>query len=76
MKLVFSLQKKYLLRQLNPGEIGYIIAGIKNVSDTKVGDTITDNLKPCEKPLKGFKPSQPSVFCGLFPTDSSEFEES
>ena len=66
--------KKISVGQLNPGEIGYIIAGIKNVSDTKVGDTITDNLKPCEKPLKGFKPSQPSVFCGLFPTDSSEFE--
>ena len=67
--------KKISVAQLNPGEIGYIIAGIKNVSDTKVGDTITDNLKPCEQPLRGFKPSQPSVFCGLFPTDSSEFED-
>ena len=67
--------KKVTLDKLQAGEIGYIIAGIKNVSDTQIGDTITDNQKPCEKALKGFRPSQPSVFCGLFPTDSGDFED-
>ena len=67
--------KKVTLDKLQAGEIGYIIAGIKNVSDTQIGDTITDNQNPCEKALKGFRPSQPSVFCGLFPTDSGDFED-
>ena len=67
--------KKVTLDKLQAGEIGYIIAGIKNVSDTQIGDTITDNQKPCEKALKGFRPSQPSGFCGLFPTDSGDFED-
>ena len=67
--------KKVPLKAIKAGEIGYIIAGIKNVSDTKVGDTITDFQKPCKDALKGFRPSQPSVFCGLFPTDSGDFED-
>ena len=67
--------KKVSLKAIQAGEIGYIIAGIKNVSDTQVGDTITDFQKPCKDALKGFRPSQPSVFCGLFPTDSGDFED-
>ena len=60
--------------RLGPGEIGFINSGIKNVSDCKVGDTITDVRNPTEKPLPGFKPSQPVVFCGMFPVDSDEYE--
>ena len=67
--------KKVSVNKLGPGELGYIIAGIKTVSDTQVGDTITDDRKPCKGTLKGFRPSQPSVFCGLFPVDSGEFED-
>ena len=61
--------------QLGPGEIGFITASIKQVRDTRVGDTITHEKKGTEKPLPGFNPSQPVVFCGLFPVDSSEFED-
>jgi GTP-binding protein LepA len=60
---------------LGPGEIGFITASIKQVRDTKVGDTITTDKKGCETPLPGFKPSVPVVFCGLFPVDSNEFED-
>ncbi|MCH2078883.1 MAG: translation elongation factor 4 [Rhodobacteraceae bacterium] len=60
---------------LGPGEMGFITASIKQVRDTKVGDTITHEKKGAETPLPGFKPSQPVVFCGLFPVDSSEFED-
>tara|TARA_A200000159_G_scaffold77609_1_gene71904 strand:- start:466 stop:2268 length:1803 start_codon:yes stop_codon:yes gene_type:complete len=67
--------KKVSVDRLGPGELGYIIAGIKTVSDTQIGDTITDDKRPCKDMLKGFRPSQPSVFCGLFPVDSGEFED-
>ncbi len=67
--------KKVSVNKLGPGELGYIIAGIKTVSDTQIGDTITDDKRPCRDSLKGFRPSQPSVFCGLFPVDSGEFED-
>ena len=67
--------KKVSVNKLGPGELGYIIAGIKTVSDTQIGDTITDDKRPCKEMLKGFRPSQPSVFCGLFPVDSGEFED-
>ncbi|MEJ6403614.1 translation elongation factor 4 [Yoonia sp. 2307UL14-13] len=60
---------------LGPGEIGFITASIKQVRDTRVGDTITSEKKGAETPLPGFKPSQPVVFCGLFPVDSAEFED-
>ena len=60
---------------LEPGEIGFITASIKQVRDTRVGDTITHEKKGTEDALPGFKPSQPVVFCGLFPVDSSEFED-
>ncbi len=60
--------------ELGPGEIGFIIAGIKTIADCKVGDTITDDRKPATAMLAGFKPSVPVVFCGLFPADAAEFE--
>ncbi len=60
--------------ELGPGEVGFIIAGIKTISDCKVGDTITDDRKPATEMLAGFKPSVPVVFCGLFPADAAEFE--
>ena len=60
---------------LQPGQIGFIITGIKNLSETKVGDTICDAANPISDPLPGFKPSKPVVFCGLFPVDSSEYEK-
>ena len=59
---------------LGPGEIGFINSGIKSVSDCKVGDTITDEKNSTQTPLPGFKPSQPVVFCGMFPVDSDEYE--
>ncbi|PPR47595.1 MAG: Elongation factor 4 [Alphaproteobacteria bacterium MarineAlpha5_Bin9] len=59
---------------LGPGDVGFINAGIKSVSDCRVGDTITELAKPTENPLPGFKPSQPVVFCGMFPVDSDDYE--
>jgi GTP-binding protein LepA len=61
--------------KISSGEIGFIITGIKNLSDTKVGDTICDTLNPIDKPLPGFKPSKPVVFCGMFPVDNSEYQK-
>ena len=61
--------------ELGPGEMGFITASIKQVRDTRVGDTITHEKKGADKALPGFKPSQPVVFCGLFPVDSAEFED-
>ncbi len=63
------------VEELNSGEIGFIITGIKNLSETKVGDTICDSLNPIKEALPGFKPSKPVVFCGLFPVDSSEYQK-
>ena len=60
---------------LGPGEMGFINAGIKTVSDAKIGDTITDDRKPADKALAGFKPSVSVVFCGLFPLDAGEFTD-
>jgi GTP-binding protein LepA len=61
--------------ELGPGEIGYITAQIKQVADTRVGDTITDDKHPTATALPGFKPAQPVVFCGLFPVDAADFED-
>ncbi|HKK98032.1 MAG TPA: translation elongation factor 4, partial [Marivita sp.] len=63
------------VKSLGPGEIGYLNASIKQVRDTRVGDTITHEKRQTTTPLPGFKPSQPVVFCGLFPVDSSQFED-
>src|SRR5581483_970851 len=61
--------------ELGPGEIGMLTASIKEVADTRVGDTITDEKKPVDKPLPGFRPAIPVVFCGLFPVDAANFED-
>jgi len=61
--------------ELGPGEIGFITAQIKQVADTRVGDTITETKRPCAQALEGFKPAQPVVFCGLFPVDAAQFED-
>ena len=63
------------VEELNAGEIGFITTGIKELSETKVGDTICDTLNPLHDALPGFKPSKPVVFCGLFPVDSSEYQK-
>jgi GTP-binding protein LepA len=60
---------------LGPGEIGFITASIKEVADTRVGDTITEDRRPTAEALPGFKPAQPVVFCGLFPVDAADFED-
>ncbi|PWG02609.1 translation elongation factor 4 [Sphingosinicella humi] len=63
------------LPELGPGEIGFITAQIKDISETRVGDTITDAKRPTAAPLPGFKEVQPVVFCGLFPVDAADFEK-
>ncbi|MEO1329285.1 MAG: translation elongation factor 4 [Pseudomonadota bacterium] len=80
-KAVYPLDRVGVMRpkmesvaELGPGEIGFITASIKQVADTRVGDTITEDKKETSKPLPGFKPAQPVVFCGMFPVDSAEFE--
>ena len=67
--------KKVGVERLGPGEVGYITAQIKQVADTKVGDTITDERKGTAQPLPGFKSAQQVVFCGLFPVDAALFED-
>jgi GTP-binding protein LepA len=61
--------------ELGPGEIGFFTASIKEVADTNVGDTITDDRKPAADALPGFRPAQPVVFCGLFPVDAADFDD-
>ena len=67
--------KRTDLPELGPGEIGFITAQIKEVAETRVGDTITDAKRPAAQALPGFKQVQPVVFCGLFPTDAADFEK-
>jgi len=67
--------KLAVVNELGPGEIGMLTASIKEVADTRVGDTITDEKKPITEPLPGFRPAIPVVFCGLFPVDAAAFEE-
>ncbi len=67
--------KQEMLEKLGPGEVGFFTAAIKEVADTRVGDTITDEKNPTVEALPGFKPAQPVVFCGLFPVDAAEFED-
>jgi GTP-binding protein LepA len=66
--------KRVELAELGPGEIGFLTASIKEVADTRVGDTITDDKRPVVTPLPGFRPAIPVVFCGLFPVDAADFE--
>ena len=67
--------KKLSVEKLGPGEVGYITAQIKQVADTKVGDTITNDRHGITEPLPGFKPAQQVVFCGLFPVDAAQFDD-
>jgi GTP-binding protein LepA len=67
--------KQVMVERLGPGEVGFFTAAIKEVADTQVGDTITDERKGTETPLPGFKPAQQVVFCGLFPVDAAQFED-
>jgi GTP-binding protein LepA len=67
--------KLTLVDELGPGEIGMLTASIKEVADTRVGDTITDERNPVDEPLPGFRPAIPVVFCGLFPVDAAQFED-
>jgi len=67
--------KLVLVDELGPGEIGMLTASIKEVADTRVGDTITDDRKPTAEALPGFRPAIPVVFCGLFPVDAAQFED-
>ncbi len=71
---VFS-PKRTKVSQLGPGEVGYICAGMKELSDTKIGDTITDVRKPTPDPLPGYRDVKPVVFCGLYTTDNAKFED-
>ncbi len=67
--------KHVLLEELGPGEMGFITASIKDITETQIGDTITDEKTPCADALPGFHPSIPMVFCSLFPVDASDFEK-
>ncbi|EJM99569.1 GTP-binding protein LepA [Phyllobacterium sp. YR531] len=67
--------KMVAVDELGPGEFGFITASIKEVADTRVGDTITEDKRPTDTILPGFKPAQPVVFCGLFPVDAADFED-
>ena len=66
---------KTAVGELGPGELGYGVAGSQDIPDAQAGDTITDEKRPCDAPLTGFKPSIPVVFCGLFPADAADYEE-
>ena len=65
--------KQEMMDALGPGEVGFFTAAIKEVADTRVGDTVTDARRPTAEALPGFKPAQPVVFCGLFPVDAADF---
>jgi GTP-binding protein LepA len=67
--------KQETVDELGPGEVGFFTAAIKQVADTRVGDTVTDEKNPTAEALPGFKPAQPVVFCGLFPVDAADFED-
>jgi GTP-binding protein LepA len=67
--------KQEMIASLGPGEIGFFTAAIREVADTRVGDTVTDDRNPATTPLPGFKPAQPVVFAGFFPVDASRFED-
>ncbi len=73
-RIGFMTPKAVLIDHLGPGEIGFLTAAIKDIAETKVGDTITEDRRPTADPLPGFKPSVPVVWCGLFPADAADFE--
>ena len=61
--------------ELSAGMVGYITASLKNVKDTRVGDTVTDANRPCKEPLPGYKKVQPMVYCGLYPADGAKYQD-
>ena len=61
--------------KLSSGEVGFVTASIKEISDAKVGDTITQSIKPADQPLKGFKDIKPMVFCGVYPVDTNFYSQ-
>ena len=67
--------KPTALPALHAGEVGYMIAGLKDIEALRVGDTVTDANRPCAEPLKGFKLVQPMVFAGLFPVDAADYQD-
>jgi GTP-binding protein LepA len=75
MEVGYSTPKLLKCDQLSTGEVGYIIAGIKKVSDSKIGDTITNADRPASEPLPGYREVKPMVFCGLYPTDTQQYED-
>src|SRR5438034_2775433 len=74
-RLGISRPKREMIDKLGPGEIGFFTAAIKQVADTRVGDTVTDDKNPAATALPGFKPAQPVVFAGFFPVDAARFED-
>ena len=74
-KVGYFLPKPTDTDVIGPGEVGFLTASIKEVADAAVGDTITEDKRPTETPLDGFKPAQPVVFCGIFPVDAADFED-
>jgi len=74
-KVGYFLPKPTDTNNIGPGEVGFLTASIKEVADAAVGDTITEDKRPTEIPLDGFKPAQPVVFCGIFPVDAADFED-
>lgn len=66
--------KPLMMDQLGPGDVGFITASIKDIADARVGDTITEEKRPAKAALDGFRPSQPVVFCGMFPVDASDYD--
>jgi len=75
MELGFLTPKKKPVRELTTGEVGYLVAGFKKVSDTKIGETITDATHPTQEPFPGYKEIKPMVFCGLYAIESEQFED-
>jgi len=75
LELGFLTPKKRPVKELTTGEVGYLIAGFKKVSDTKIGETITDAVHPTSEALPGYKEIMPMVFCGLYAVESEQFEE-
>ncbi len=75
VELMINTPKEVKKEKLEAGEVGFISASIKSISDIKVGDTITLEKNPCQKALPGYKPMKSMVFCGLFPIESSKFED-
>ena len=75
VELMINTPKEVKKDKLEAGEVGFVAASIKSISDIKVGDTITLEKNPCQKALPGYKPMKSMVFCGLFPIESSKFED-